>query len=44
MKMAFGILAVYLTIPLAILAAQKIVAHEAALEQNAAHSIIARVQ
>jgi hypothetical protein len=42
MKAAFGILALYLTIPLAIVAAQKVVAHEAAVQQNAAHSIVAQ--
>ena len=42
MKAAFGILALYLTIPLAIVAAQKVVAHEAALEQSAAHATVAR--
>jgi hypothetical protein len=43
MKAAFGILALYLAIPLAIVAAQKIAAHEKTLEQNTAHAIIARV-
>ena len=43
MKAAFGILALYLTIPLAIVAAQKVVSHEAALEQNAAHATVAHV-
>lgn len=42
MKAAFGILALYLTIPLAIVAAQKVVAHEAAVQQNAAHAIVAQ--
>ena len=42
MKTAFGILALYLTIPLAILAAQEVIAHETAVEQNAAHAIVAR--
>jgi hypothetical protein len=42
MKAAFGILALYMTIPLAIVAAQKVVAYEAALEQNANHAAIAR--
>jgi hypothetical protein len=42
MKAAFGILALYLTIPLAIVAAQKVVAHEATLEQNAVHATVAR--
>lgn len=35
MKTAFGILALYVSIPLAIVAAQCIVAHEAALQQHA---------
>lgn len=43
MKAAFGILALYIAIPLAIVAAQTIVAHETALEQNATHATIARV-
>jgi hypothetical protein len=43
MKAAFGILALYLSIPLAIMAAQTIVAHEAALEQIAAHAAVAQV-
>jgi hypothetical protein len=42
MKTAFGILALYLTIPLAIVAAQEVIAHETAVEQNAAHAIVAR--
>ncbi|MGA9718738.1 MAG: hypothetical protein WBQ79_10700 [Acidobacteriaceae bacterium] len=42
MKTAFGILALYLSIPLAIVAAQRVVAHEAALAQNAAHAAIAQ--
>jgi hypothetical protein len=41
MKTAFGILALYLTIPLAIVVAQKIVAHETALEHHAAHAVVA---
>jgi hypothetical protein len=36
MKTAFGILALYLSIPLAIVAAQSIVAHVAAMEHSAA--------
>jgi hypothetical protein len=43
MKAAFGILALYLSIPLAIVAAQSIVAHEAALQQIAAHAAVAQV-
>lgn len=35
MKTAFGILALYVSIPLAIVAAQCVVAHEAALQQHA---------
>lgn len=42
MKTAFGILALYLSIPLAIVAAQEIVAHEAALQQQAAHAAVAQ--
>jgi hypothetical protein len=42
MKAAFGILALYMTIPLAIVAAQSIVAHQAALAQNAAHAALAQ--
>jgi hypothetical protein len=42
MKAAFGILALYVSIPLAIVAAQSIVEHQAALEQNAAHAVVAR--
>ena len=42
MKTAFGILALYLSIPLAIVAAQKITAHEASLEQTAAHAVVAQ--
>jgi hypothetical protein len=37
MKTAFGILALYLSIPLAIVAAQSVVAHEAARQQSTAH-------
>jgi hypothetical protein len=43
MKAAFGILALYVSIPLAIVAAQNIVAHETALQQNAAHAVVAQV-
>ena len=43
MKAAFGILALYLSIPLAIVAAQSIVAHEASLERSSAHAAIAQV-
>jgi hypothetical protein len=42
MKAAFGILVLYLSIPLAIVAAQKITAHEASLEQTAAHAVVAQ--
>ncbi len=42
MKTAFGILALYISIPLAIVAAQGIVAHEAALQQSAAHAAVAQ--
>jgi hypothetical protein len=43
MKAAFGILALYVSIPLAIVAAQSIVAHEAAMAQNSAHAAVAQV-
>ena len=42
MKAAFGILVLYMSIPLAIVAAQRVVAHEAALTQNAAHAVVAQ--
>ena len=42
MKAAFGILALYVSIPLAIVAAQRVVAHEGALEQGTAHAVIAQ--
>jgi hypothetical protein len=42
MKVAFGILALYMSIPLAIVAAQRVVAHEATLAQNAAPAVIAQ--
>ena len=42
MKAAFGILALYVSIPLAIVAAQSIVAHEAA-QQTSAHAVVAQV-
>jgi hypothetical protein len=42
MKTAFGILALYLSIPLAILAAQSVVAHQAAQQQSTAHVAVAR--
>jgi hypothetical protein len=42
MKTAFGILALYLSIPLAIVAAQVVVAHEAAMQQHAAHATLAQ--
>lgn len=43
MKAAFGILALYISIPLAIVAAQSIVAHEAKLERITAHAAVAQV-
>ena len=43
MKAAFGILALYVSIPLAIVAAQNVVAHETVLQQNAAHAAVAQV-
>ena len=43
MKAAFGILALYVSIPLAIVAAQNVVAHEAALQQSAAHAAVAQM-
>jgi hypothetical protein len=43
MKTAFGILALYVSIPLAIVAAQSIVAHEAAQQQQSAHGAVAQV-
>jgi hypothetical protein len=43
MKTAFGILALYVSIPLAIVAAQSIVAHEAAQQQRSAHAAVAQV-
>lgn len=42
MKTAFGILALYLSIPLAIVAAQSVVAHQAA-QQTTAHVAVAQV-
>ena len=42
MKAAFGILALYVSIPLAIVAAQALVAHEAAAQQRAAHAVVAQ--
>jgi hypothetical protein len=42
MKTAFGILALYLSIPLAIVAAQSVVAHEAARQQSTAHMTAGR--
>jgi hypothetical protein len=42
MKAAFGILVLYMSIPLAIVAAQRVVAHEEALAQNAAHASVAQ--
>lgn len=43
MKAAFGILVLYVSIPLAIVAAQSIVAHEAAVEQSTAHATVAQM-
>jgi hypothetical protein len=43
MKAAFGILVLYVSIPLAIVAAQIIVAHEAAMDQSAAHATVAQM-
>jgi putative exporter of polyketide antibiotics len=43
MKTAFGILALYLSIPLAIVAAQSVVAREAAQQQRTAHVAVAQV-
>jgi ABC-type phosphate/phosphonate transport system permease subunit len=43
MKTAFGILALYVSIPLAIVAAQSIVAHEAGQQQSSAHAAVAQV-
>jgi ABC-type phosphate/phosphonate transport system permease subunit len=43
MKAAFGILALYVSIPLAIVAAQSIVAHEAGQQQSSAHAAVAQV-
>ena len=42
MKTAFGILALYLSIPLAIVAAQSVVAHQAAEQQRTAHVVVAQ--
>jgi hypothetical protein len=43
MKAAFGILVLYVNIPLAIVAAQSIAAHEAAMEQSRAHATVAQM-
>jgi ABC-type phosphate/phosphonate transport system permease subunit len=43
MKTAFGILALYLSIPLAIVAAQSVVAHQAAQQPSTAHVAVAQV-
>ena len=43
MKTAFGILALYVSIPLAIVAAQSIVAHQAAQQQKSAHAAVAQM-
>jgi hypothetical protein len=42
MKAAFGILALYMSIPLAIVAAQRVVEYEAAIQQNTAHTVVAQ--
>ena len=42
MKAAFGILALYVSIPLAIVAAQRVVAHEAAIQQSNSHAVVAQ--
>ena len=44
MKTAFGILALYLSIPLAIVAAQSIVAHEAAQQQRSVQGTVAQIR
>jgi hypothetical protein len=43
MKAAFGILVLYVSIPLAIVAVQSIAAHEAAVEQSTAHATVAQM-
>lgn len=43
MKTAFGILALYVSIPLAIVVAQSIVAHQAAQQQTSAHAAVAQM-
>jgi hypothetical protein len=43
MKAAFGILALYVSIPLAIVAAQSIVAHQTAQQQKTAHVAVAQM-
>jgi hypothetical protein len=43
MKTAFGILALYVSIPLAIVAAQSIVAHDAAQQQRSVQGTVAQV-
>jgi hypothetical protein len=42
MKAAFGILALYVSIPLAIVAVQGVVAHEATLQQIVTHTTVAQ--
>jgi hypothetical protein len=44
MKTAFGILALYLSIPLAIVAAQRIVAHDAAQQQRSVQGTVAQIR
>jgi hypothetical protein len=43
MKTAFGILALYVSIPLAIVAAQGIVAHDVAQQQRSVQGTVAEV-
>lgn len=43
MKAAFGILVLYVSIPLAIVAAQSIVARQTAVEQTTAHATVAQM-
>lgn len=43
MKAAFGILVLYVSIPLAIVAVQSIAAHEAAVKQSTARATVAQM-
>jgi hypothetical protein len=43
MKAAFGILVLYVSIPLAIVAVQSITAHQAAMAQSTAHATVAQM-